>query len=959
MRLALRFAVFILAPILLTFLLLPKAPRPPAPLSAPQGEAVPRLARSRLGSLKIWPGAMRAIAFSGNGRLLAYAGDDGRIRLAADPFLCEARSWRADQKIDSLVFSPDGRWLVSLAEGEQTARLWDLTAVGWQGKTFEGVSAAVFLPDNRTLVLGGARLKFYDAIADRDKHLDPKIALPSAIRVRDLAVDSSGELLALAATRPLDHDSPMFSIVTLADGVRKDIVIADTSPPGPRFSRHRWTSGDESAPSPRVSFFRGGNSVFLSVQATMYRFDRDTGTTTPIQPEVDDGLFRFSSSSPNIARPGRVRIHPRTMAIAWLEPGASTVTCTPLDAKIDPNDDDDSRPDLRLNGHSFAVNDFAYSPDGQLLATASRDGTVVVWEVGRPNALELTRDPGAVNWTRAGGGGTIPVPEDLTVELSFRKTFSVTEDIYADIKIQNVGRSLLSLDHDAVHLSAVHEDGTPVHSPHDYQSMWMGGGLRAGPTELIAGLSTSYSTYINQRFEFLKPGRYIVEARLAGEKPKATATLVITFPDEKEAREFIVKKATSKSLNGSLMTAPCFLPPLVEVARRGDTNAVWSIHWIHTPEATDELLKLATSDRPDVADTALAALEKRIPDSETPRRPHAFGLYDYARKNLAHDTWRPRHAEELRRLTSKRIAADDFLTGTLDQVRRVAWCAAQLGDPQDRDLLLGALDREVQRTDTEPLPSLQPLCWAIQTMFANGLDLPAAPKAAPRGDGETIAFCQCVHADKSFRPPGWAEWFASGLDLTNPHARKYVVLCVPETVPDTVRERLPRLFDDPDPKIVAAACWIAESANDRRMTPRLLELVRTTGNTSVWSAAFSASCKLGARREALLAAADRLETLETTVLSTLAGELGDKDSKYGTRPKAELGDRATLHARWKRFLADNADAIDGGQRFSFADLPAAAELFPTYQFQRKNQADRRRDASGDWSPPGSIDPWRR
>jgi WD40 repeat protein len=38
------------------------------------------------------------------------------------------------------------------------------------------------------------------------------------------------------------------------------------------------------------------------------------------------------------------------------------------------------QPIVQLKGHTAAVNSLAFSPDGKMLAAASDDGTIILWE---------------------------------------------------------------------------------------------------------------------------------------------------------------------------------------------------------------------------------------------------------------------------------------------------------------------------------------------------------------------------------------------------------------------------------------------------------------------------------------------------------------------------------------------------------------------------------------------------
>lgn len=107
----------------------------------------------------IQPRAVRAVAFTPDGKYLAIGERDGALRLwdtttrqvAPVPFRGH------DGGVNSLSVSPDGKTLAS-ASSDKTARLWDI-ASGREKVTMHGhsggVYAVAFSPDGRTLLTGG------------------------------------------------------------------------------------------------------------------------------------------------------------------------------------------------------------------------------------------------------------------------------------------------------------------------------------------------------------------------------------------------------------------------------------------------------------------------------------------------------------------------------------------------------------------------------------------------------------------------------------------------------------------------------------------------------------------------------------------------------------------------------------------------------------------------------------
>lgn len=134
------------------------------------------------------------VAFSPNDRWLASGGKDQTIKvweastgLAQWTFKC--RDW-----VLSLAFSPDGRWLASACGGESIAlagrslersvRLWDITT-GREARDFtghnDGILSVAFSPDGRLLASAGedGTIRLWDVTSGREiRRMDVKILYP-------------------------------------------------------------------------------------------------------------------------------------------------------------------------------------------------------------------------------------------------------------------------------------------------------------------------------------------------------------------------------------------------------------------------------------------------------------------------------------------------------------------------------------------------------------------------------------------------------------------------------------------------------------------------------------------------------------------------------------------------------------------------------------------------------------
>jgi WD40 repeat protein len=117
-------------------------------------------------------GAVTAVAFSADDRLLASASADKRVKLWDVASGKEVRTLKGHMaRVTGLAFSPDGRRLVS-AGADRTVRVWD-TATGRQLRALEGhqapVTSVAFSPDGRHLASGSEdrAVRIWDADTGR------------------------------------------------------------------------------------------------------------------------------------------------------------------------------------------------------------------------------------------------------------------------------------------------------------------------------------------------------------------------------------------------------------------------------------------------------------------------------------------------------------------------------------------------------------------------------------------------------------------------------------------------------------------------------------------------------------------------------------------------------------------------------------------------------------------------
>ena len=175
--------------------------------------------------------SIKCLAVSPDGTFLAWAtsgifflGDGVLPRIT----LCDVATGKVRRQlvghtdaVSALVFSPDGRRLVSSAyKNDRTIRVWNVATGACESVSDPheaGIGGLAFLPDGQTLVSGGARLRFWDFPS-----LESKPGFPNnpANELNTIAVSPDGMTLAFGqwAQEITLLDVPTGSLVNVLSG---------------------------------------------------------------------------------------------------------------------------------------------------------------------------------------------------------------------------------------------------------------------------------------------------------------------------------------------------------------------------------------------------------------------------------------------------------------------------------------------------------------------------------------------------------------------------------------------------------------------------------------------------------------------------------------------------------------------------------------------------------------------
>ncbi len=295
--------------------------------------------------------ALTDVVYSGDGRLLATSGRDGRIIFwnaanglsvsAIEPAIFQD----APLVVNAIAFSPDDQ-LLATANGNGTARLWDMSAGSWRD-TFVGHASPVndiaFNPDGQTVTTAGADGTAKVWRIDSGQAID---SLPgSAGGLQAVAYSPDGAQLATAGqdgAARIWNAEPEFDLLILTD---------------------------HTGPVRRISFSPDGALAATGGNDRTARvWDAATGAS----------LHVFSD-------------HNQVVNDAVLNADNSLLATASDDFNARLWDLNTGEVLLPLLFHDGPVNSVAFSPNGRLLLTASDDGFARLWNVG-DHSLQMRFD---------------------------------------------------------------------------------------------------------------------------------------------------------------------------------------------------------------------------------------------------------------------------------------------------------------------------------------------------------------------------------------------------------------------------------------------------------------------------------------------------------------------------------------------------------------------------------------
>lgn len=362
------------------------------------------------------------VQFSPDGRRLAVAVSDGTVRVVsvedADQVTRLSGHW---DFVNAASFSPDGTRLVTASE-DATARIWDVSAATSRPLPHPaGVQSATFSPDGEHVATAGADgvLRIWNVVGGGGP-MKIRLGRQPLFSVR---YSPDGRRLVAAGGDGVVHvlDVRTASVIAALKGHRGKALSADFVAGGAVVSAgedgtlRTWAAPPVTAIpahlhsvsiSPTGRFATGGQE-----SGAVEIWDLASGTRRRLSAHSGPSFARFSSDGSRIGSAswdGEVRVlnpdggRPRVVASDAL---AKYSVALDRDAGRIAFGGSDSNPsavivslddkrEVVLKGHTEAIWDVDFSPDGAHVVTASEDGTARIWDAADGRLERVLRGHG-------------------------------------------------------------------------------------------------------------------------------------------------------------------------------------------------------------------------------------------------------------------------------------------------------------------------------------------------------------------------------------------------------------------------------------------------------------------------------------------------------------------------------------------------------------------------------------
>ena len=364
--------------------------------------------------------AVKCLAFSPDGHILASGGEDGTILLWHRSTGAQKVLTGSTKSVSNLVFSPDGQTLANGSGG--TIRFWD-TITGEQKAALTGLPEHInnlsFSPDGKTIVsvTWGGEICISDTITGKPKKT---FTVRMTDSVFSVAFSPDGKIVAIGNSDGIIYLSDLNTskLKRKLTGHSEDVQRVVFSPDGKMLAsssyldetvriwdahtgEHRLTLTEHTGDIEGLAFSPDGKTLASSGSGdgTIRFWDVRTGNekyavtghtdyvySVAFNPDgkfvasgYSDGTIRFWDTGTGLYLKTLKGSNNDASGLVFT-PDGKTLACTDsLNIRL--QDARTGEEKMLLTGHTWGIHSMALSPDGDILASGSEDMTIRLWDM--------------------------------------------------------------------------------------------------------------------------------------------------------------------------------------------------------------------------------------------------------------------------------------------------------------------------------------------------------------------------------------------------------------------------------------------------------------------------------------------------------------------------------------------------------------------------------------------------
>ena len=467
------------------------------------------------------------------------------------------------------------------------------------------------------------------------------------------------------------------------------------------------------------------------------------------------------------------------------------------------------------------------------------------------------------------------------------------------------------------------------------------GGLM-GPKKIDPGASFDITFPLVGYVTFPGAGIYTVEACHdlgwlvddARPHPVAKARIEIVMPTADEAaarvRDLCAGDDRERLFQLEKLQNRVFLPALIREAEAGHAAAVVGIAGISGTASFEALIHLLENPAPEVVEAAGNSLKWRLPSLSDPDKP-AFPSWKDNRAAL--QDWNPKYREPLLKSALALLRSKDSTTVELG----ASFIHAQ-GDATHASALLEATQTALDgpweirsgkgANVLDPPPPLRGLIAAIDALRSRGWRL--GPNTAGGSAAILAQFREL--SDPTLPRPATDRWNKTLLafsDANPPTFRQNAILAIPTPVSDELAPALMKSLEDKDWGVLRSACEVAGKSGRASLIRPLCQIVETTHETFVLSAASSSAFALGARVELWNAWCEVItdqDFMSEAVRQLAMGTLDLTSGSSSGNSHFTREERIAIRDAWRDFIQKNRSRLARRERLPTDDPSVSPAL---------------------------------